>query len=93
MSDYLVVFGQNLNEERRKGAYDFMRHAEGVIACCHVAELVYGVRTDESYPDLFNRVQQFTGTDTMMIIAPLRGAWSGQHVTPAFRCFRPRDDD
>jgi len=93
MNDCLVIFGPQLPENRRKEVYDHMRHAEGVTACCHVAETIFGVRTAESHPELFSRVQKLVEPDLVIVVAPLAGAWSSRHALSAFRCFRQSDDD
>jgi hypothetical protein len=93
MSDYLVLVSMNLDTDRRREVYDFMRHADGVMACCHVGEGAYAMRTEESHPALHRRLHSFLEADQMLLVAPLSGAWSGENVTPAFRCFRQRDDD
>jgi hypothetical protein len=93
MNDYLVVLGQKFGTTRSEEVYKFMRHADGVLACCHVADAVYGIRTDEGYPELFARMQQFVGAGETLVVAPVSQAWAGQNATSMFKCFRSRDDD
>jgi hypothetical protein len=93
VSDYLVAFGHPMDETARKKVYDYMSHADGVMACCHITASVFGVRTEESHAELFSRLQDFIGSELAMVVAPLSGAWSSQNAITAFRCFRPRDDN
>jgi hypothetical protein len=90
---YLIVIAADAADRHSEEIKRFMRPGDSILACCHVMDTTYAIKTNRAHPEVYNNIVKLLGEKSAFIVAPINENWSQQNAVPAFRCFRGDDDD